>query len=169
VLLVAHTNRGDRQNLRNTYGLSGALRQVARTTLYAAEDPDTNALLVGPDKSNLGNGALAERFERSSVQCFDSTPGNDGNVACLDHLGSDGRTIIEALSEGFQSKQPQGKTEAIDAWLRDSLADGPVKSTVLEQMANEQGYSGDQLRRSKGRVAKTRKVGGEWLTELKTD
>jgi len=56
VLLVAHTNRGDRDNLRNTYGLSVALRQVARSTLYAAEDHDTSALLVGPDKSNLGAG-----------------------------------------------------------------------------------------------------------------
>jgi hypothetical protein len=47
VLLVAHTNRGDSPKLRDTYGLSGALRQVARTTMYAAEDPKTGALLVG--------------------------------------------------------------------------------------------------------------------------
>ena len=59
VLLTMHTNRNDRQNLRNTYGLSAALRQVARSTLYATEDPDTNALLVGPDKSNLGKRGVA--------------------------------------------------------------------------------------------------------------
>lgn len=82
-LLVAHTNRGDRNNLRNTYGLSVALRQVARSALYAAEDPDTGALLVGPDKGNLGARAMAERFERTPVQKFESTTGNDGTVARL--------------------------------------------------------------------------------------
>lgn len=95
---MIHTNRNDRQNLRNTYGLSAALRQVARRTLYAAEDPNTSALLVGPDKSNLGKRGVAERFERTSVQLWTPTQDNDGTVARLDHLGSDSRTIAEALS-----------------------------------------------------------------------
>ena len=78
---MVHTNRNDGQNLRNTYGLSAALRQVARPALYAAEDPDTSALLVGPDKSNLGKRGVAERFERTSVQLWTPTPDSDGTVA----------------------------------------------------------------------------------------
>lgn len=50
VLLVTHTNRLDTGASRDTYGLSVALRQVARSALYAVEDPETSALVVGPDK-----------------------------------------------------------------------------------------------------------------------
>jgi AAA domain len=169
VLLVAHTNRGDRDNLRNTYGLSVALRQVARSTLYAAEDPDTSALLVGPDKSNLGVRAMAERFERSSVQRFPSTDQNDGTVARLDHLGTDGRTITDALAKADQSpgKQSARKTDAIDNWLRAALANGAVDSTDLEARGREQGFSSTQIHRSRTRIkAKAKNVGGKWVTVL---
>ena len=33
--------------------------------MYAVEDPDTKALLVGPDKSNLGAKGVAHRFIRA--------------------------------------------------------------------------------------------------------
>ncbi len=160
VLLVAHTNRGDRDNLRNTYGLSVALRQVARSTLYAAEDHDTSALLVGPDKSNLGAGAMAERFERTPVQHFPSTDQNDGTVPRLDYLGTDGRTITDALADQLRDKQPERKTDAIDKWLRAALGSGAVRSTDLEERAKEQGYTPSQLHRSRTRVkARAFKVG----------
>jgi nicotinamidase-related amidase len=167
VLLVAHTNRGDRDNLRNTYGLSVALRQVACSTLYAAEVHDTSALLVGPDKSNLGARAMAERFERTPVQHFPSTDQNDGTVARLDYLGTDGRTITDALADQLQDKQPERKTDAIDNWLRAALASGAVRSTDLEERAKEQGYTTSQLHRSRTRVkARAFRVDGEWFTEL---
>jgi hypothetical protein len=44
ILLVARTNRIETQDIRNTYGLSGALRQVARNTIYPLEDPDTKEM-----------------------------------------------------------------------------------------------------------------------------
>ena len=78
ILLVAHTNRLESQDIRNTYGLSGALRQVARSTIYALEDPDTKALLVGPDKSNLGANGVAHRFVRAPIQHFPPTEESDG-------------------------------------------------------------------------------------------
>jgi hypothetical protein len=110
---VTHTNRGERQNLRNTYGLSGALRQVARSTLYPAEDPDTKVLLVGPEKSNLGIKAMAERFDRTSVPHFAQTTTSDGAVPRLDHLGTDGRTITDALAEQLNdNRQSERKTDA---------------------------------------------------------
>jgi AAA domain len=166
-LLVAHTNRGDRDNLRNTYGLSVALRQVARSTLYAAEDPDTSALLVGPDKGNLGARAMAERFERTAIQKFESTPENDGTVARLDHLGADGRTITEALAGQFPDNQPERKTDAIDNWLRAALANGAVEWTELEARGREQGFSPSQIQRSRTRIkARATRVGDKWITEL---
>jgi AAA domain-containing protein len=167
VLLTMHTNRNDRQNLRNTYGLSAALRQVARSTLYAAEDPDTSALLVGPDKSNLGKPGVAERFERTSVELWTPTPHNDGTVGRLDYIGSDSRTIAEALSEQREFSKPQRSTDAIDAWLREVLADGPMKSTDLIALADEEGYSTSQLHQSRSRLGvQKRKESDGWVVWL---
>jgi hypothetical protein len=168
VLLVAHTNRGERQNLRNTYGLSVALRQVARSTLYAAEDPDTSVLLIGAEKSNLGSKAMADRFDRTPVPHFPPTATSDGTVPRLDHLGTDGRTITDALAEQLNgNKQPERKTDAIDDWVRTALAGGPMKSTTLEELAREQGHSRTQLMRSRLRVGvEAKRVGEEWLVDL---
>jgi hypothetical protein len=167
VLLTMHTNRNDRQNLRNTYGLSAALRQVARSTLYAAEDPDTNALLVGPDKSNLGKPGVAERFERRSVQLWTPTSDNDGTVGRLDYIGSDPRTIAEALSEQQAYSKPQRTTEAIDAWLRETLSAGPMKSADLQALADEEGYSPSQIHQSRTRLGvQRRKDGNSWVVWL---
>lgn len=168
VLLVTHTNRGEHQNLRNTYGLSGALRQSARSTLYATEDPDTGALLVGPDKSNLAAGrSVAQRFERMSIPKFIPSDDNDGTVPLLSHLGSDGRTIAEAVAAQNAETKPERKTENIDAWLRTTLATGAITLTGLKELADESGYSADQLRRSRDRVGtKLVNVGGQRRVQL---
>ena len=167
VLLTMHTNRNDRQNLRNTYGLSAALRQVARSTLYAAEDPDTNAMLVGPDKSNLGKPGVAERFERTSVQLWASTPDNDGTVGRLDHIGSDSRTIAEALSEQHEFSKPQRTAEEIDVWVREVLSGVEMKSADFMALGEEEGYSPSQLHQSRKRLGvQRRKEGGSWVVWL---
>lgn len=168
VLLVTHTNRGERQNVRNTYGLSGALRQVARSTLYAAEDPDTGALLVGPEKSNLGGKAMAERFIRTPVVYFTATATSDGTVPRLDHFGTDAMSITDILASQSSDIQPvERKTVAIDRWVAAALANGPVKSTDLDELAKGHGYSRDQVQRSRERLCvDAKKVGNEWLAVL---
>src|ERR1700739_2160547 len=128
VLLVAHTNRQESQDIRKTYGLSGALRQVARSTMYAVEDFDTKALLVGPDKSNLGAKAVAHRFIKTPVPHFTPTDDSDGTVALLESIGDDGKSIQDMLTEQVDAAKPRSKTTAIDLWLRDILSDGPVPS-----------------------------------------
>ena len=63
VVLVTHTNRIATANARDTYGLSGALRQAVRSAMYAMRDAETGDLLVGPDKSNTGRTDVpAQRF-----------------------------------------------------------------------------------------------------------
>jgi hypothetical protein len=107
------------------------------------------------------------RHRASSRRGFLPVIGRTGSVTVCFVSGSDGRTITEALSEGVQDREPSGKCEVIDAWMRGELANGPVKSTELEARAIEDGYSRDQLRRSKVRVAQTHKSGREWMTGLK--
>jgi hypothetical protein len=167
VLLVAHTNRLESQDIRNTYGLSGALRQVARSTIYALEDPETEALLVGPDKSNLGARGVAHRFIKVPVEHFTPTDDSDGTVALLESIGDDSKSIHDLLTEQVDAAKPRPKTTAIDLWLRDILSDGPLPSSDLEAMAMRQGYSPDQLRGAGDRLGvKRTREGKKWTTSL---
>jgi hypothetical protein len=167
VLLVAYTNRLESQDIRNTYGLSGALRQVARSTIYALEDPDTKALLVGPDKSNLGANGVAHRFIKTPVPHFTPTEDSDGTVALLESIGDDSKSIQAMLAEQVEAARPPRKTAAIDLWLRGTLSDGPVSSVELEVMADVEGYSEHQLRGARERLnVTTTKVGNQWMVSL---
>jgi len=167
VLLVAHTNRLESQDIRNTYGLSGALRQVARSTIYALEDPDTKALLVGPDKSNLGPKGVAHRFMRTPIQHFSPTEDSDGTVALLESIGDDSKSIQDMLAEQLNPTKPAPKTAAIDRWLKAILSERPVPSAELEAMADVEGYSIDQLRGARNRLSVTpRKEGSQWKVSL---
>jgi len=167
VLLVAHTNRLESQEIRNTYGLSGALRQVARSTIYALEDPDTKALLVGPDKSNLGAKRVAHRFMRIPVQHFPPTLDSDGTVPLLESICDDDKSIQDLLAEHSGATKREAKTAGIDQWLKETLADGPVPSSDLEAMAMARGYSRDQLRGAGDRIGVDKsKEGKIWITRL---
>jgi AAA domain len=167
VLLVTHTNRQESQEIRNTYGLSGALRQVARSTMYAFEDPDTEALIVGPDKSNLGAKGVAHWFAKTPVKLFEPTTDNDGTVALLESIADDHRSVQAMLAEQTDVARPVPKTNAIDLWLREILSDGPVPSAELLAQANAKGYSEDQVRGACDRVGATKKrVRSKWMTSL---
>jgi hypothetical protein len=167
VLLVAHTNRLESQDIRNTYGLSGALRQVARSTIYALEDPDTKALLVGPDKNNLGAKGMAHRFIKTPVPHFTPTQDSDGTVALLESIGDDSESIQDMLAEQAKATKPARKTAGIDKWLSEILSDAPVPSAELEIMAEVEGYSEHQLRGARERLNVTpTKVGNQWMVSL---
>src|SRR3984957_6225915 len=122
VLLVTHTNRQESQDIRNTYGLSGALRQVARSTMYALEDPDTEALIVGPDKSNLGAKGVAHWFAKTPVKHFAATTNSDGTVALLESIADDHRSVQEVVAKQADAARPASKTDEIDLWLKTELS-----------------------------------------------
>ena len=54
-----------------------------------------------------------------------------------------------------------GRADALECaeWLREVLAEGPVEQQEVEKAAHDAGFSKDQLRRAKERVAKSKKVG----------
>jgi AAA domain len=167
ILLVTHTNRQESQDIRNTYGLSGALRQVARSTMYALEDPDTKALIVGPDKSNLGGTGVAHWFIKTPVKHFEPTTDSDGTVPLLESVGDDDKSIRDLLAEQVDAAKPARKTNVIDMWLREILSDGPVPSADLFDMATAEGYSQDQLRGARDRLGvKPIKEGSKWIVRL---
>ena len=171
VVLVAHTNRIATGNARDTYGLSGALRQAVRSAMYAMRDAETGDLLVGPEKSNTGKTDVpAQRFIVTGAQQFDPSPYSDGTVARLDYLGASDRTIKQHLSDaaGQAVNANPSETSRIDDWLRNRLGgQGEVLSFELLTEALAAGFSDDKLQRSRRRIgAGTRKEGAVWFTFL---
>jgi hypothetical protein len=169
-LLVTHTNRLESGNARDKYGLSGGLRQVARSALFALEDPDTGALLVGPEKNNLSSKGYVERFDRTPVPHFPATDTNDGTVARLDHLGPDGRIMRDVIAalhvEKSEKARGSSKSAAIDEWLKGVLVNGRISSSELEELAAANSYSTDQLKKARARVGvRAVKVDGGWFAE----
>lgn len=169
VLLVTHTNRLGTGSSRDTYGLSGALRQVGRSALYAVEDPETSALIVGPEKSNLSGRAVAERFERISVPMFEPTANSDGVVPVLEHIGPDNRTVSDIVSaqHGNPGRGNHANPDQIDQLVREALEAGPAGSKDLQELAEAHGFSKDQLDRSKLRLGvRSYRASNRWLSEL---
>ncbi|MGN7780193.1 AAA family ATPase [Mycolicibacterium sp. 22603] len=172
VLLVTHTNRLGTGSSRDTYGLSVALRQVGRSALYAVEDPETSALIVGPEKSNLSSKAVAERFEKTTVPMFEPTASSDGLVPVLDYIGPDNRTVGDIVSaqHGNSGRGNHTNSGQIDQMVRDALEGGPVPSKDLQELAEAYGFSNDQLDRSKVRLGvRSYRDGNRWHSELKSE
>lgn len=135
--------------------------------MYALEDPDTKALIVGPDKSNLGAKGVAHWFEKTPVKHFQPTADSDGTVALLESVGDDDKSIQDLLAEQADTAKPARKTNLIDLWLSEILSDGPVPSADLSDMASAKGYSQDQLRGARDRLGvKPIKQGSKWMASL---
>jgi hypothetical protein len=169
VVLVTHTNRVASGNARDTYGLSGALRQTVRSAMYAMRDAATGELLVGPEKSNTGKTDVpAQRFTVTGAPHFNASSYSDGTVARLDWLGASDRTIKQHLTEasGHPVNLNQSETLRIDEWLRDRLGgQGQVPSAKLLADAIAAGFSEDKLNRSRLRIgARTIRQGSAWAT-----
>ena len=84
VLLLAHSNRADVGSLRDRVGATGALRQKARTLLYAAQPPDdAGHLYLGPDKANNAGMAPAVHYRIDAMQKRPATDDDPGTVPVL--------------------------------------------------------------------------------------
>ncbi len=172
VLLLTHSNRLATASIRDKYGATASLRQKARMTLYALQDPQDGTLIVGPDKAN--NAPMrtkASRFRILAEVYFNPSADHDGTVPSLQYAGSTGKSIKQHLAELADAEQRKTRRRgAAETWLIGFLADGPRKSTdVLAEGARAEGeFSRDQLRRAKDKVGRSFKdTGGDcWWWEL---
>jgi hypothetical protein len=167
VWLVTHVNRMSSPDARKNYGLSGALRQVARTAIYVMRDADDhNVMLAGPEKSNVGRTDIpAARFNITPVVKFEVTAASDGTVGRLDFLGMSDRTIKQHLADGPALGGGESRTDPVDQWLTARLADGRVPTADITREADKLDFGPGQLRTSKERLKVTsRKIGTTWYT-----
>jgi hypothetical protein len=135
--------------------------------MYALEDPDTKALIVGPDKSNLGTKGGTHWFEKTPAKHFESTADSDGTVALLESVADDDRSIQDLLAERADISKPARKTNVIDLWVKEILSSGPVLSADLFARGSAEGYSQDQVRGARDRLGvKPIKEGNKWVVRL---
>jgi AAA domain len=162
ILLLTHTNRLDTGNMRDKYGASAALRQKARSTLFALADPDTpGVLLVGPDKANNSRGGTsAARFNIDAVQHWPATADHDGTVPRLKFMGDTGQTIKQHLAAVRDADREQSRAKSgAEIFLRGYLANGPKTAGEVFDAGKVAGFGERQLQRARERCAYTRHVG----------
>lgn len=137
VLLVAHTNRMDTGNVRDKYGATGALRQKARQTLYAARSPE-GTLLVGPEKGNHTEAKFAVAYEVEVVQVRESTSNDPGKTARLKVVGGTGATIRDHIAgwhdEGKQETRAGLGERMVEVLVYVNAHRGVIASEVAEAL-----------------------------------
>lgn len=146
VLLVTHTNRARSANLRDKYGASYALRQVARLTLFAQLD-DEGRLVVGPDKANSTAPVAASAFTIMPVQYFEPAEDDEGTVPALLWVGESDRTASQHVADDHADRQDRS---AAEQWLREYLSENPgIMSAEAKREARKAGIAERTLQRAR--------------------
>jgi hypothetical protein len=134
VVVVAHTRKAVAPNADDMVMGSRAFTALARSVLHLMIDPDDQTKhrrLLLPGKNNL--------VEQPAGLCFDIGPGDVDGRPCVRWI--DGEITItanEAMSRGshHEGKNRTELDEATD-WLRQTLADGPLRATEVKELAKE--------------------------------
>ncbi|MEP9417468.1 AAA family ATPase [Gordonia sp. VNQ95] len=138
VLLLRHLNKAKGGDPMYRGGGSIGIVGAARAGMLVAADPDDPSVRVlASTKSNLGPPPESLRY-----RLVDAGTG----VARVEWLGVDERDARALLASPADD---EGHPE--DAWLIDYLGSGPVKATEVYSAADANGYSKDQIKRSKAR------------------
>jgi len=165
VLAVTHLNKNAATSA--IYRPSGSLAFVAAARAVWAVVPDNDR----PDRRLL-----------LPVKC--NLAGPTGGMAYAvveppDHPGTpivawEPEPVLLTAAEALGGPQPQGNggRRYVSEWLRELLADGPVRSREVEQAAREAGIGKSALQRAKralGVVACPRGFGSPWTWRLPSD
>jgi len=113
-ILIAHTNRSG-GSLRERYGSTAVLRQVARVAIVAAEDPeDETVLYVGVDKSNIASRSSASKFRKQG----------EGARWWIDPIELDVGVSIRDLVSAFDVPQDRRTSDKWPELLEVAIANG---------------------------------------------
>jgi hypothetical protein len=163
VVAVVHPNRGE-GSLRNRVGLTGVLRQAARSVCWMLAEPDTNVRWLGQEKTNLNRGGLpSHRFtiETTSV-LLDDGQRSETPYLVPATMPPETRSITQVDDDLTGQRDPRNHT---DQWLRLRLADGAVQGKQIEaeaQSLNISSYALANACRLVGVVKRPRAFGEPW-------
>ena len=154
VLAIAHLNKKEAERALYRVGGSIGFVGLARSVLLAAIDPEDGRRAIAPLKCNLA--ALPDpiqyRIDDEGKFWWGCTSGE----LTADHL--------------LRSVRPDkygGARASAEAFLRETLADGPRPANELDALAEEHGISERTLKRARATLAvQTKKTKEGWIVCL---
>ncbi|WP_238422699.1 AAA family ATPase [Gordonia sp. 'Campus'] len=152
VLGVAHLNKAGNGDVVAGINGSSAFGEIARAVFGFAKDPtsDDGERVLSQEKNSLGDESLALRYriESTTVQ---TASGKSADVARFVILGDSDKSVGDVLREASRGAMDKSD-QPIDAWLLELLETGPSWHEDIVEEAGGNGWSKDQLRRSKDRI-----------------
>ncbi|NKY94189.1 AAA family ATPase [Gordonia sputi] len=154
VLGVAHLNKASNGDVVAGINGSSAFGEIARAVFGFAKDPESEdgERILSQEKNSLGDESLALRY-RIDSQTVTTASGKSADVARFVILGNSDRRVGDVLRDAARGSA-ESSDQPIDGWLLDLLKDGPVWHEAIVDEATGNGWSKDQLRRSKDRINK---------------
>ena len=169
IIGIMHLNKamGGRNALHRVVG-SGAFTAIARSVYAVAREQDSDRVLFVPAKSNLGRAeikGLAFRVVERTTASTIKAP------AIAWEPGEVNETADEIFAPANSPDEGRGALAEAEAFLTESLRDGPVESEILSRDADQVGISQSTLKRAKrslGVKAGKSKfgTGGKWVCSL---
>ncbi|WP_024795889.1 AAA family ATPase [Tomitella biformata] len=160
VLGIAHLNKSGNGDVVAGINGSSAFGEVARAVFGFAKDTegDEGDRILSQEKNSIGEEdlALTYRIESHTVT---TDSGKSADVGRFVIIGESDRTVGDVLrSQAAGPARESGAHDALDAWLLDLLADGPVLAKEVYSSAGDAGYSADKARRAKERINKEEEI-----------
>lgn len=157
VIVVAHLNKSSASTTAlNRLSDSHAIGALSRAAWLTAPERDedgkeTRYFLMMRGKNNLTSRDtpnLRYRIEGVDVPLDDGSVYNHPRVVWVDHAST---TADEAFSQDYS--KPRNKGEAAEAFLKGTLADGPVPVAKLKEMAEERGIGWRTVEAAKAKLS----------------
>jgi hypothetical protein len=145
VAFIRHFGKGGGHASDKMSG-SHAFRDAVRSVFLFAADDDR--VIVTQDKGNYappGDESFAFRLDNVRVDTKDGPT----EVARVVDLGTSDTSVGDVINRAVDG----GQQDDIAEWLTDLLANGPVKANEVYQAAHAAGYTVDQAKRAKKRLA----------------
>lgn len=145
MMFIRHFGKGG-GNASDKMSGSHAFRDAVRSVFLFA--PDDDRVIVTQDKGNYappGEESFAFQLQSTSVPTADGFT----EVARVVDLGSSETSVGDIINRSSDT----GQQDDIAEWLTELLANGPVKANEVYQAAHAAGYTVDQAKRAKKRMA----------------
>ncbi|WP_164470355.1 AAA family ATPase [Corynebacterium pseudopelargi] len=163
VLAIAHHGKVSTGDAARAILGSRAWSQVPRSVLTVAHDESCGGLIVTNTKSNLARRVVSRTATIETAHI--GAPGlliATSKLEWGEETDRDARDLMDADKDDTRAAR-----KGVDAWLREALTPGAVRSKTLFEDAKGAGWSQDQIKRAKIRLGiKADRDGHGWYWHL---
>lgn len=145
ILGNAHFNKSGGSKASFMVMGSAAFYNVPRASLAFARDEENGCVVISQDKNNLGRNDLPSlSFEIESAVI--ETPEGPATVGKVVMLGESSRSVNDILSETASSGA--NKLDDVTDWLVETLSNGPMLSSDVKSLAEDECFTPATLKRA---------------------